>query len=197
MGSQSNSRLSVVRRFRRHLLIGLLAILTSGQSFATSITYEATQLSGNTWRYDYTVDNDTLGAAIGELTFYFGLGDYANLGPLAMPSGWDGFIAQPDPLLPDDGFIDLLALDGGLAPGQSLGGFSIVFNWLAAGTPGSQPFDIIEAISFTTLESSSTALATPATPVPEPPALLLFLIGLLSFAWLRRRHTQVEVRANA
>ena len=52
----------------------------------------------------------------------------ANLRTLGAPLGWDGTLHQPDPLLPDNGFIDLLALDGGIGVGETRGGFAILLN---------------------------------------------------------------------
>lgn len=38
---------------------------------AATITYGATNISGNTWAYDYAVTNDSLGSALFEFTVYF------------------------------------------------------------------------------------------------------------------------------
>src|SRR4051812_48193473 len=81
------------------------------QASATAITYDTTNVSGSTWRYDYSVSNDTLGAPLSELTLYFQLNQFQNLHTLGAPAGWDGLIAQPDPLLPDNGFVDFLAMN--------------------------------------------------------------------------------------
>jgi len=189
----------VSRRPRLQILVGLLGMLSCSPSFATFIKYEASQVGGSTWRYDYTIENDSLGAPIDEFTIFFGLDQYANLTGLGLPTGWDGFIAQPDPLLPDDGFIDVLALSGGVLPGQSLGAFSIVFDWLLDGAPGSQRFDIIDPASFTTIDSGFTSLASstpPVTEVPEPAPLALFGAGLLAIVALRRR-ARAGTRAHA
>ena len=191
MGSGVIFRPGAARRVGWRVLVGMVAMLCAAPGFATVITYQATQLSGTTWRYDYSVDNDTaatsLGVPIEEFTIFFGLDQYANLAALSTPEGWEGYVAQPDPLLPDDGFIDVLALSGGVLSGQGLGGFSIVFDWLLAGTPGAQRFDIIEPLSFTTLESGVTTLASPQASVPEPSSLALFGTALLGFALVRRQ----------
>ena len=197
MGSGLGFRPGVARRLRFHGLVGVLAMLCSAPSLATVIAYQATQLSDTSWRYDYSVDNATLGTPVEEFTIFFGLGEYANLTALSAPDGWDGFIAQPDPLLPDDGFIDVLALTSGVPAGQGLGGFSIVFDWLMDGTPGAQRFDIIDPLSFTVLESGFTTLASQPTSVPEPSSLALFGTALLGFVVSRRRRERQESGVHA
>jgi hypothetical protein len=109
-----------------------------GISYATSVTYDVQNLGGTTWEYTYTVANDTLGVDIEEFTIWFELGLYENLVATATPADWDPLAIDPDPGIPDDGFYDALALVAGITPGGSLGGFSVSFDFLGAGTPGSQ-----------------------------------------------------------
>jgi len=172
----------------RLLAAFVAAVCCCAPAGATVITYEATHLSGDSWRYDYSLANDSLSAPLDEFTLFFDRDLYANLTDLIGPAGWDGLIAQPDPLLPDDGFIDFLALDGGLAAGDSLGGFSVVFDWLGLDVPGSQPFDILDSLTFTVVDSGLTTLRAAApTSVPEPATFGLLAFALAGACVARRR----------
>ena len=176
-------------RLIARLATGLATLLLAVQASATVISYETTNVTGNTWRYDYSVTNDTLADPLNELTLYFQLGSFENLQSLGAPANWIGLLAQPDPLLPDNGFVDFLALGSGVGAGQTLSGFSVQFDWLAAGTPGSQPFDIIEPTAFEVIDSGVTTPGTPpAHGVPEPSSLALSILmaPLLFLARYRR-----------
>ncbi|MBW3509200.1 hypothetical protein [Janthinobacterium sp. NKUCC06_STL] len=163
----------------------LLALLLCAMSaaHATSIGYTTTSLGGTQWRYDYTVSNTTLAVPIEEFTLFFSVGQYANLHSVSTLPGWDVLLVQPDPAIPGDGYLDALALAGGIAPGATATGFSVTFDYLGAGSPGAQPFSILDPISFVELEAGSTqpaAVALPSTP-------WLLLAGVLAMACLRRR----------
>ena len=79
-------------------------LLASAQASATLIEYDATNIGGNRWQYDYTVTNDTLAFAIEEFTIFFDEDSYANLAVSASPAGWDSLVAQPDSTLMVPGF---------------------------------------------------------------------------------------------
>ena len=163
-----------------------LMFFFAGSSSATTVSYDVTNISGNTWEYSYTVNNDTLGFAIEEFTIFFDYTAYENLISTAAPSGWDPLVIQPDTGLPDDGFYDALVISGsGIGVGGSLGVFSVQFDYLLGGTPGSQAFDIVDPFTFDVLDSGFTQAST----VPVPAALWLFgsgILGLLGF--VRRNH---------
>jgi subtilase-type serine protease len=115
-----------------------------------------TNVSGATWEYSYAVSNDSLASAIDHFTVNFDLGLYKNLNPISAPTGWDIVSFDPDPLLPDNGVYDALALSGGVTSGLTVSGFRIKFDFFGSGTPGSQGFKIYDALNFTLLDSGVT-----------------------------------------
>ena len=99
------------------------------------------------------------------------MGLYDNLSVTTPLADWDEIAINPDASIPDDGFYDAIALVAGIAPGDTLSGFSVQFDWLGAGTPGNQFFDVVDSGTFDVLESGETVLAS--APVPEPATLWL------------------------
>ncbi len=138
------------------------ALLAAGSASSTTLTYTATNLGGDSWRYDYTLGNDTLDGPLREVTVYFDLGVYANLAVVASPPEWNSLVVQPDAGLPDAGFFDSLAAAGGLAPGAVLPGFAVSFDYLGGGTPGSQLFEIVNPEPFGVIDGGNTAVVLPA-----------------------------------
>lgn len=146
---------------------------------AADIQFSATPLGGSTWRYDYVVTNDDL-PALDQFSIFFEAGTFANLAVSASPAGWSSIALQPTAT--GGGLFDSLALDASLAQGASQGGFSVTFTYLAAGTPGSQAFAIIDPFEGPVLQEGMTR------PIPEPETLALLLAGMVPVAaWARRR----------
>ncbi len=154
------------------LLIVACSFTTGTQ--AASLSFTTTPVDNNTWEIDYTAGNDTLGVPLEEFVILFEPGLYTNLVATATPLNWDPLTIQPDPFTPDNGFYDALALADGIAPGASLGGFTVQFDFLGSGKPGAQPFQVIDPFTFDILEQGVTSPQT----VPLPPALWLFAGGL-------------------
>ncbi len=160
---------------RAAALVLLLAGL-SVEAGATTVSYSLANPSGTTWTATYTVANDTLGIPIGEFTIFFDPALYAGLGITASPATWDSLVIQPDSGLPADGFADSLALNQGLAPGAVLSGLVVTFQYLGAGTPGHQPFEVVNPVTFATLDSGMTAVV----PLPGAGWLLATGAGILA-----------------
>ncbi len=163
------------------LMTSVMAMILATPAAATTIVYSATSLGGTSWRYDYSVTNDSLSVAIAEFTVYFALGSYANLAIAAAPSGWDPLVVQSDADLPADGFYDALTLEGGIALEATLDGFAVTFDYLGPGTPGAQAFEVVDPVSFAALDTGTTS------PVPLPGAAGLAGAALAAAAVRARR----------
>ena len=146
----------------------------------TQIIYETTDLGSGRWEYTYDVMNISLTEGIEEFTVWFDYGLYDNLtvSTPETPSDWDQIVWQVEPALGDPGGYDALATNLSIGIGESLSGFSVSFDWLDIGEPGSQYYEIIDPVTFGTIESGYT--------VPEPATCLLLLSGGVL---LRRRKT--------
>jgi hypothetical protein len=188
-------------------VLALLIAAAVGPARAGVVTYDVASLGGDQWRYDYAVYNDTLAAPLTWFTVFFALGSYDGLcdgdtstglcriEPSA-PEGWIAYVAQPEPdPLFDDGFFDLTTAGPGIAPGETLGGFSIQFHWLGQGTPGSQPFDFIGTDPANPLQSGLTTQRV--TSVPEPGTLPLLALGLLGLVLYPRGLARWVARASS
>ena len=162
---------------------GLASFFFTCTAFAlpvTKIQYEATGLGSGRWQYSYGVSNISLTEAIEEFTIWFDFGLYDNLAIETSdpPAGdWDELVIQPEQVLGDDGYYDALTLGLGIDIGETESGFTVSFEWLGVGQPGSQFYEIIDPDTFETIDSGYT--------IPEPGTLLL--LGLGSAVFRRKR----------
>lgn len=166
--------------FARLSLLSLLACV----ALQADVFYSVTSLGAGAWRYSYTIDVAAFPANQG-ITFHFDPALYSALVNPVVPAGWDYLLFQPNDPPDATGEFDLFALDAG----PPLLDISIDFTYLAAGTPGSQPFTIYSYTpDFTEIETGFTIESVnPVNPVPEPAAGLLFLVCLAALAPLRHR----------
>jgi hypothetical protein len=171
---------------KRKILAGLfLVVFYTTTSFAlltTKIQYEATDVGSGRWQYTYEVINISLTVAIEEFTIWFDYGLYDNLfiETLAPPAGdWDEVVIQPEPVLKDDGYYDALALTSGIGVGQMVSGFAVSFDWLGEGKPASQFYEIINPLTYETIDSGWT--------IPEPATILLLGLGGTILRRIHRR----------
>lgn len=168
-----------------------LLLAAGSQAQGAVIDYSVTALGPQSWQYDYTVTNDSEILTIDEFTIYFDRTLFGNLAIALSPVNWDPLVIQPDPELPSNGFFDALALAFGIAPGTALSGFSVTFDFLGSGIPGSQPFDVVDPLTFEVLQSGFTSLA--AQTVPEPGTLALLLVGGIAAAAVQRRRREAFI----
>lgn len=165
----------------------ILIFLMFKPAEASVIQYQLTPLGGDHYRYDYTVNNDgSVGpdVKIEGFSIQFDQNLYAeeSLSILSPePLAWLGFILSSGLLVPAAYDTSALLNEYGVAPGDSLSGFAVEFNWLGAGLPGAQAFEIYDPNSLDVISSGLTTL------VPLPGALYLFLPSL-TLVWSMGRH---------
>ena len=178
-GMVSNSKQSGL------LLTLFCAVLLTPRVEAIAITYEQLSQSGNYYEYGYTVTN-TSSFYVEEFSIYYQVGSYQNLQVLSSPTDWDPLVLQPSFLF--DGLIDWLALGDLIAPGETLGGFNIAFDWVGVGSSPSerQFFEVYDPSTFDVLADGETSKAKASVSVPEPMVWILVLGGLLVLGFMRQ-----------
>ena len=144
----------------------LFAVCMMQMASAAVISYDAVNIGGDRWQYDYTIYNDTTDN-IDMFQIYFGFGQtydpsalYDNLAVdyATLPAGWDADALNPvavkDPLNP--GIYQLIdpwtflayTFTNPLAPGDGLGIFAVAFDWFGgdvSDTPyGGQFFEVFD-----------------------------------------------------
>lgn len=161
----------------KRLFFGLICGLVCGElvfgTGSTEISYATTNLGSNQWQFTYQVTNLALSAPINEFTIWFDYGSYQNLAitTLDPPAGnWDEMVWQPELGLGNGGY-DAMAISLGIGPGEMETGFSVRFDWLGTGTPGSQFYEILNPSDFSRIDSGMTI------PIPEPNTLMVILAG--------------------
>ena len=167
------------------LFFTVFAIQTVG---AATISYTSEDLGNNLWQYNYTIYNDTQ-SAIDYFDIYFE-NDYDALELLASPGGWLAELFPADVLNPLT--LSAMADVDPLLPGNSLGVFSVVFNWLGIETPGSQEFALYNFAEngfnpFVGGYNSGVYTEETAPPIPEPQTFMLLGTGLVGLAAYYRR----------
>ncbi|MBN1765002.1 MAG: PEP-CTERM sorting domain-containing protein [Sedimentisphaerales bacterium] len=171
--------------FRRLVVLSVVVVfmvVSDARAQDTQISYFVNNLSGNSWQYTYDIRNISLTAGIEEFTIWFDYGLYENLAittPDPPAGDWDEIVWQPEPLIGDDGGYDGRAEVSTLAiaPGETVSGFAVSFDWLGTGVPGAQFYEIIDPDDFSTLDSGYT--------VPEPATIFLFGLGVVA---IRKRY---------
>jgi len=172
-----------VNRLAVIFVVGLTNVLIT-RLYATTIDFAVADLGGNKYEYAYTVKNDSLAFDINEFTVFFAFGLYRNLSVTTPVPDWSEITIDPDLILgnPIEGFYDALALTSGIAPGAIATGFSVSFDWLGAGIPVAQRFEVVDPVTLSVLDSGLTEI------IPEPGTFGLLSLGLLTGIGVLRKH---------
>lgn len=151
------------------LTVAMVCLTVVGH--ATTIEYTASQIAGTQWQYTYTVTGRSF--ADGDfLSIDFDANTFADLQNPPQVTDWDAIVFERSADLLSNGAFSAMALkDNPSLPVT----FTVLFNFLGMGTPGSQAFSIFG--SDGSMEDGTTILAGQTAPVPEPGTLLLLLSG--------------------
>jgi len=145
-----------VKRLLTGWIILFIAFIgTLPQARAVSIIAETFDKGEGIFEYSYTISDYTFDSGFG-FAIYFNYGLYENITPVGTwSSAWDILTLEPAILL---GFEDPGVYDAkSLVDSASLTDpFTVQFNWLAAGDPGLQLFDIYDSTDWSTIESGIT-----------------------------------------
>lgn len=174
--------------FRNSLFGFLLSVMGGFQSAqALLITSDLTNISGDTWQYNYTVTNNNSVTEILNFSIYFDDFDYDNLILISGPADWDILVEQPGAFFAgEDGYIDLLALSSGLGLGQSIFNLIVRFDYTGTGSPAGEQFvDVFPLDAFGFPDYSNGPIDTLVTPtilnqVPVHGSGALLLIGFIA-----------------
>ena len=171
-----------------------LAFCLGQTAEAAVITYESSNLGGNRWQYDYTIFNDSASDIITAFDINFDFGYYSNIEHLSSPAGWDSVADDPFSLgtnLEIDGILTAWALEEAfyLLPNNSLGIFSVVFDWFGNDAPLGQLYVLYGDNNWNIIGDGWTAGVPPE--IPEPQTFMLLGTGILAMAAYYRRKQSV------
>ena len=152
-----------------------------------TVTYTATNITGNEWQYDYMLTGTYVTGD--DLAVYFPLATSSNLADLGTGGpNWTTFVFQPDPSIPADGEYDMEANVGNPSLAVS---FDVQFDYLGIGKPGSQAFTLYDP-NFAILGTGVTQAPGSTSPVPEPISFVLVGSALLGWLALYSKTSPVE-----
>ena len=178
-------------------LIGAAALVAPLHAAGAGINATYHSLSGSQWAVDFIVTGDGTPSVIGDFTIYFPETSFAALSLAASPANWDSLVVQPDSALHSPGFLDSLALSGGITNGTSVSGFEVKFNFLGSGSPPPLRFDINDANFHAVYSGLTSVTAVAAVPEPETAWLIILGLGAIGGARVRRQRQQRQAEVSA
>ncbi len=169
------------------LILGTAAATASATDVTYSILDEGASVAtpgAETFQYDFTIANNTLGTPIVQFNLLFDWATITNINAVSQPDEFAGPLVAPPGISPGyDGFVNYFAVDTGLAAGSSATGFDVAVDFTGTGKPLNPTFQILDA-NFNTIDSGT---ASAAAAVPEPATLGLLALGLAGTFGARRR----------
>ena len=183
---------------RYGFFLATLAFL-SAPGFASPIWIASnlTPLGNNSYRDDFSVyNNGSLpnGAAVQLFDVFFDPSLYLQssltvVEPTALDTQWSGIILYGTGPT-DPAAFDVLALGAGIAVGQTVSDFSVIYAYLGPGTPGPLPFSVSNPPTVAQPAQPFAQIETGTTTSPEPsfkPVLFAILIAYGTWRiWWRR-----------
>ena len=162
----------------------VLLLHTTGPA---DVIFDVMPLGSNQWQYSYDVINTSPDFIIEEFTIFFDADLYENIsidGIQPPTPDWD-ILVWNSAFAGSPGGYDALTMGNGILQGQTVSGFSVVFDWLGTGFPGSQYYEIVNPFNYSeVLESGQTASSV----IPAPGALYLVLSGLALLRFPKIKH---------
>jgi hypothetical protein len=175
----------------KYAVIASWLMLSMQSAHAIIIEADAEFLMGDKWEVTYTVTNNNL-ASLDYFSIYYDFGLFDNLEAKSGPTGWIVEVFQVvGGFANSEGIIDFFLESGTpLGQGESLGEFTVRFDYLGDGSPFEFFAEVYDG-NFNFLEDGLSLPITfvPSSPpgqVSEPGTIVIMLVGSL-FLLFRRK----------